>query len=85
MNEIANNEPGQASFDTWANIAYLLYQGPQKKRGSDAVLRSFLVASGTHLLGQPPILPQDIDLRAYAVGQDKFVDYLKAHSESHRP
>jgi hypothetical protein len=39
------------------------------KKGSDAVTRVFLVAVGAVLLGHPPELAQDIDLRCAVLGQ----------------
>jgi hypothetical protein len=76
MQVLANERPGQCSEQTWANIAYLLYQSPKYKKGSDAVIRTFLVVSGTYLLGYVPKLSQDIDLRAYTSTQSDFVDYM---------
>ncbi|WP_158842644.1 hypothetical protein [Saccharothrix deserti] len=56
-------------WTAWWNAAYLLYQAPRFKKGSDAVNRVFLVAVGAALLGQPPVVPQDIDLRCMVLGQ----------------
>lgn len=53
----------------WQAARYLLYQSPMTKKGSDAVTRVFLVATGTVLLGQPPVLDHDIDLRCAVLGQ----------------
>ncbi|MFI9008845.1 hypothetical protein ACIGNX_16625 [Actinosynnema sp. NPDC053489] len=53
----------------WWNAAYLLYQAPLFKKGSDACNRVFLVAVGAALLGQPPVLPHDLDLRCMVLGQ----------------
>jgi hypothetical protein len=57
---------------------YLLYQAPRRKRGSDATIRTFLVAAGAHLLGHPPALPRDLDLRAYVQPEERFVADLWA-------
>jgi hypothetical protein len=76
LQELTSQQPGQCTREAWANVAYLLYQSPQYKKGSDAVIRTFLVAAGTHLVGEAPILPQDIDLRAYISTQDEFVRYV---------
>jgi len=54
---------------SWQAARYLLYQSPQTKKGSDAVTRVFLVAVGTVLLGHPPMLDQDVDLRCAVLGQ----------------
>ncbi|MFI9384617.1 hypothetical protein [Kutzneria sp. NPDC052558] len=59
----------QRSLASWQAARYLLYQSPQTKKGSDAVTRVFLVAVGTVLLGRPPILDQDVDLRCAVLGQ----------------
>jgi hypothetical protein len=53
----------------WQAARYLLYQAPMTKKGSDAVTRVFLVAVGTVLLGQPPTLDHDVDLRCIVAGQ----------------
>jgi len=53
----------------WQAARYLLYQAPLTKKGSDAVTRVFLVAAGTVLFGQPPILDHDVDLRCIVAGQ----------------
>lgn len=65
----------------WLQSAYLLYQAPRKKRGSDATTRTFLVAAGTCLLGHPPVLLHDIDLRAYVRPATQFVSELRAAQE----
>ncbi|MDK0521302.1 hypothetical protein [Streptomyces sp. ML-6] len=62
----------------WLQAAYLLYQAPRRKRGADATIRTFLVAAGTLLLSRPPVLPHDIDLRAYAQTHDLFTTELRA-------
>lgn len=54
----------------WQESRYLLYQGRQTKKGSDAVIRVFLVAVGAVLFGQPPVMEQDVDLRCMVLGQD---------------
>jgi hypothetical protein len=60
---------GSSSLASWQAARYLLYQSPQTKKGSDAVTRVFLVAVGTVLLGRPPVLDQDVDLRCAVLGQ----------------
>jgi len=64
--DLLANAPSLAS---WQAARYLLYQSPQTKKGSDAVTRVFLVAIGTVLLGRPPVLDQDVDLRCAVLGQ----------------
>lgn len=59
----------ERSLAAWQAARYLLYQSPQTKKGSDAVTRVFLVAVGSVLLGQAPILDQDVDLRCAVLGQ----------------
>lgn len=76
LQELADQTPGHCAPETWANVAYLLYQSPQYKKGSDAVIRTFLVTAGAYLMGRAPVLPQDIDLRAYTSSQDEFVRYV---------
>ncbi len=56
-------------WTAWWNAAYLLYQAPRYKKGTDAINRVFLVAVGAALLGEPPVVPQDIDLRCVVLGQ----------------
>jgi hypothetical protein len=54
----------------WQAARYLLYQAPRTKKGSDAVTRTFLVATGAVLFGHAPVLDQDIDLRCMVLGQE---------------
>lgn len=61
----------------------LLYQAPRRKRGSDATIRTFLIAAGTSLLGYPPPLLHDIDLRAYLRPAEQFVAELRAAAKIH--
>lgn len=63
-----------------AEIAYLLFQAPIMKKGSDAVIRTYLVAATAYLQGRALVLPQDIDLRAYIAGQDNFILYFTDRS-----
>ncbi|MFI9011009.1 hypothetical protein ACIGNX_27620 [Actinosynnema sp. NPDC053489] len=67
MTVLATAERGD--WTAWWNAAYLLYQAPQFKKGSDACNRVFLVAVGAALLGAPPVLPHDLDLRCMVLGQ----------------
>jgi len=53
----------------WWSAAYLLYQAPTFKKGSDACNRVFLAAVGAALLDQAPVIPHDLDLRCMVLGQ----------------
>ncbi|MEU4801211.1 hypothetical protein [Actinosynnema sp. NPDC023587] len=64
---------GHGDTAAWWQAAYLLYQAPQYKKGSDAVARVFLVAVGTALLGRPVVLPHDLDLACMVLGQTAVV------------
>lgn len=74
-----------AALRQWAHAAYYLYQSPQTKKGSDAVTRVVLVALGTIALRRIPRIPHDVDLRAYVLGQDVFVEQLLAHQNAAAP
>ncbi|UGT60543.1 hypothetical protein [Nocardia asteroides] len=63
---LAGAEPGEVS--AWQRARFLLCQAPVMKRGTDAVIRTFLV--GALLFEQPPVLAQDADLRCLVLGQD---------------
>ncbi|QIZ37038.1 hypothetical protein [Saccharopolyspora sp. ASAGF58] len=67
-----------AALTAWLQAVYLLYQAPRRKRGSDATIRTFLIAAGTYLLAHPPVLLHDIDLLAYVRPQEHFVAELRA-------
>lgn len=74
---LARHHPARCAAQTaWLRAAYLLYQAPRRKRGSDATIRTFLIATGTALLDHPPALWHDIDLRAYVQPQHQFVTDL---------
>lgn len=67
-----------AALTAWVRAAYLLYQAPRRKRGCDATIRTFLIAAGAVLLGRPPVLRHDLDLRAYVQLPSQFVTGLRA-------
>ncbi|TDV57213.1 hypothetical protein CLV71_10184 [Actinophytocola oryzae] len=70
--EVAMTVLGDAAphdVGAWQTARYLLYQAPLTKKGSDAVIRTFLVTAGTFLLDEPPVLEQDVDLRCIVAGQ----------------
>ncbi|HEY0691746.1 MAG TPA: hypothetical protein VGD71_22225 [Kribbella sp.] len=76
---LAQNHVSTATTLTaWLRAAYLLYQAPRRKRGSDATIRTFLVAAGTYLLGYPPVLLHDVDLCAYVRPAEQFMAELLA-------
>lgn len=53
----------------WWQAAYLAYQSPRYKKGSDAATRVFLAAVAVWRLGYVPTIPHDIDLRCMVLGQ----------------
>lgn len=55
---------------------YFLYQGPEYERGGDATIRTLLVASHARVFGERLRLPQDIDVMAYAAGQEPFYEHV---------
>ncbi|WP_328519021.1 hypothetical protein [Kribbella sp. NBC_00359] len=55
---------------------YFLYQGPEYERGGDATIRTLLVASHARVFGEALRLPQDIDVMAYAAGQQAFYEHV---------
>jgi hypothetical protein len=56
----------------FTDAAYFLIQAPEMKRGSDAIMRTFLVAAHTRVFDAAPVLPQAIDLDGMVRGQDGF-------------
>ncbi|WP_406280605.1 hypothetical protein OH799_14730 [Nocardia sp. NBC_00881] len=71
--------PGEFTVETWADVAYKLFQAPQTKSGSDATIRTFLVGAAAYRLGRVPDFPHDIDLRAMTMNQGDFVRYVVDH------
>ncbi|MGH3365905.1 MAG: hypothetical protein ACRDOY_01740 [Nocardioidaceae bacterium] len=71
-----------AALTAWLAAAYLLYQAPRRKRGSDATIRTFLIAAGTTLLDHPPVLLHDLDLNAYLQPAEQFAAELRATQHS---
>lgn len=57
-------------IEAWQLARYLLFQGPLYKKGSDAVIRVFLVAVGALLFGRAPVMQQDADLRCMVLAQE---------------
>ncbi|MFJ1461377.1 winged helix-turn-helix domain-containing protein [Nocardia sp. N2S4-5] len=68
--------PGAFTVETWAHVAYQLFQAPQRLNGSDSVIRTFLAAVAAYRLGRVPAIPHDIDLRALTMNQQEFVRSL---------
>lgn len=64
----------------WAEAAYLLYQSPENKKGSDALSRVYLMALASRWM-QLPSIPNDIDWRAYTKGREVFVDEVHAKNQ----
>jgi hypothetical protein len=56
----------------FTDAAYCLIQAPEMKRGSDAIMRTFLVAAHTRVFDAAPVLPQAIDLDGMVRGQEGF-------------
>ena len=77
MNELATMKPKEGTIEDWARIAYYLYQAPQHPRGIDAVVRNFMAVVGSYLFENPPVIPQDIDIRALILDQASFIAYVK--------
>ncbi|WNV85328.1 hypothetical protein [Umezawaea sp. Da 62-37] len=61
---------GPHDVRSWQAARYLLFQAPLTKKGSDAVIRTFLVAVGALLFDRPPTLDHDVDLRCVVLGQE---------------
>ncbi|OLB75105.1 MAG: hypothetical protein AUI14_21635, partial [Actinobacteria bacterium 13_2_20CM_2_71_6] len=76
---------GTEAVREFADASYKLFQGPLYNRGSDATLRTFLAAVHTHVFGEPPRLPHDVDVQAYARGQADFRSWLGAHLDAPGP
>lgn len=73
---LADADGDGCSWRAWCEAVYLLCQAPLTKKGSDAVNRTFAVGVGAVILGEPPRLVHDIDLRAMVLGQDAFTVHL---------
>ena len=56
----------------FVDAAYFMTQGPEFKRGSDATMRTFMVAAHTRVFDAAPVLPQAIDLDGMVRGQEGF-------------
>jgi hypothetical protein len=63
---MAGNEVATSTFN---QASYLLYQGPEFKKGSDAVHRLLLVASSAWRLGRALVVRRDLDLACMVLGQ----------------
>lgn len=79
----AEYQKGNApTVEQWAEIAYLLYQSPEMKKGSDAVNRVFLMTLASRWFESLPTMPQDVDWRAYIRGQEQFIEDVLAEQSS---
>lgn len=76
--EVAHQNGEPVTVEQWAEAAYLLYQSPQTKKGSDAVHRVYLMTLASRWMKSSPKMPGDIDWRAYVKGQGRFVDEVAA-------
>jgi hypothetical protein len=76
--EVARQRGETVTVRQWAEAINLLYQSPQNKKGSDAVSRVYLMTLASRWLQPLPTMPDDIDWRAYAKGQGRFVDEIVA-------
>lgn len=61
-----------AQRQAFADAAYFLVQGPEFRRGSDAIMRTFLATAHTRVFDAAPMLPQAIDLDGMVRGQEGF-------------
>ncbi|NUS00019.1 MAG: hypothetical protein HOV67_32765 [Kribbellaceae bacterium] len=61
----------------FTDAAYFLIQAPEMKRGSDAIMRTFLVAAHTRVFDAAPVLPQAIDLDGMVRGQEAFSQVMR--------
>jgi hypothetical protein len=62
---------------TFVDAAYFMIQGPEFKRGSDAIMRTFIVAAHTRVFDAAPVLPQAIDLDGMVRGQEGFNQVMR--------
>lgn len=84
--EETHQQGGTITVEQWAQVAYLAYQSPQTKKGSDAVTRVMLLALASRWMQPIPKMPDDIDWRAYIVGQDRFIaDMVALNSDTSQP
>lgn len=61
----------------FADAAYFLVQGQEFRRGSDAIMRTFLATAHTRVFDAAPVLPQAIDLDGMVRGQEGFHRVLR--------
>jgi hypothetical protein len=66
---------GKAKED-FATALYALFQGPVNNRGSDSAIRLFGSVMYQKIFGRLAALPHDVDIRAYALDQKRFVAWL---------
>ncbi|WP_410784985.1 hypothetical protein [Kribbella sp. C-35] len=66
-----------AQRQAFVDAAYFLVQGPEFRRGSDAIMRTFLVAAHARVFDRAPVLPHAIDLDGMVRGQDAFSQVMR--------
>jgi hypothetical protein len=66
------NPRDPAQRQAFVDAAYFLVQGPEFRRGSDAIMRTFLATAHTRVFDAAPVLPQAIDLDGMVRGQEGF-------------
>ncbi|WP_427889753.1 hypothetical protein ACQHIV_40320 [Kribbella sp. GL6] len=77
LEELKADPANPAHRRAFADAAYFLVQGPEFKRGSDAIMRTFLVAAHARVFDAAPVLPQAIDLDGMVRGQDGFHQVMR--------
>ncbi|WP_280442752.1 hypothetical protein [Nocardia brasiliensis] len=76
--------PGRLTLETWVDNAYKMLQAPQNKRGSDAIIRTFIAETGFYNLRRVPTFPHDIDLLANTMSQQDFVRHVVDYDAKNR-
>ena len=66
----------EAKSYLFAETTYFLYQGLQLNRGGDGSTRTFLTTVSYLIFGKAIKIPQDIDLKAYVLNQQEFINRL---------
>jgi hypothetical protein len=83
--DLETQRPGKDRLDSqdpelrqkFSDAAYCLIQGPEMQRGSDSIMRTFLVAAHTRVFDAAPVLPQAIDLDGMVRGQEGFNQVMR--------
>ncbi|MFD7156025.1 hypothetical protein ACFV9C_15570 [Kribbella sp. NPDC059898] len=77
LEELKADPKNPAHRQAFADAAYFLVQGPEFQRGSDAIMRTFLVAAHARVFDAAPVLPQAIDLDGMVRGQEGFNQVMR--------